>query len=90
MITISLSYLIKQKGNKFLMGNNFSSDPSIEAVRTYKENYARFIFLSVNSSHHAQPLDVKFLRPLKTALRKNEKVRRKFRKTSQIIISPHC
>ena len=60
----------KLSGKKVLISDNLSSHLSEEVIDSCEKNNIAFVFLSANSTHLCQPLDVSFFRPMKIAWRK--------------------
>lgn len=57
-------------GCKAIIGDNLSSHFSVKVLQEAKDNNIKFLCLPPNSTHLAQPLDVAFFAPLKSAWKK--------------------
>jgi len=75
---IALPHLKSLTGKKIMLGDNLSSHLSADVVKMCEENNIHFCFLTPNSTHLSQPLDVAFFRPMKVAWRK---ILEKFKKS---------
>ncbi|CAG4981887.1 unnamed protein product [Parnassius apollo] len=67
--TVALPYFNNKTGKKILIGDNLSSHLSLDLIKKCQQQEVHFVFLTPNSTHLTQPLDVAFFRPVKIAWR---------------------